>query len=294
MAEMICSNHVAWRELMVRRLGPEGLFDVVRNIEREGLFNNWSRTSTPVSTLYFDFAIDLLCGAPEQVELIATFLGYIRQQVERAQSEPQRWDMQEPSSAWGHPFMKATRWYDLQRSDLYSRALLGEAFVVEPRHFQALQGAAADWAALKGRDWNELFQSYYIECALVAAAWGDLTQAQALLKPRRSYKYTQHYIDWSRALVEQLLALAPGEAVAPESPLWSHFHAFFDQVRHPTLLSRQQSTRELRIEAAKRGEYVSASSRALWRLVLAMIKQRYLLARPIEPGLRSLITLISE
>lgn len=294
MAEIIPSVHEAWRILAIKDLGSDGYFDTVKRIERDGLFKHWSRMAVPVSTQYFGCVINLLCGAPEQVELIATFLGYIRQQVERAQSEPQRWDMQEPSSAWGHPFMKAPRWYDLQRSDLYSRALLGEAFVVEPRHFEALQGAAADWAALKGRDWNELFQSYYIECALVAAAWGDLTQAQALLKPRRSYKYTQHYIDWSRALVEQLLEQAPGEAVAPESPLWAHFHAFFDQVRHPTLLSRQQSTRELRIEAAKRGEYVSASSWALWRLVLAMIKQRYLLARPTEPGLRSLITLISE
>lgn len=282
--------HEAWRELLVLDLGPEGLFDVVKSTERRGLFTDWGHQTIPVSIDFFGLVIKVLCGAPEQTELVATFLGYIRQQVERALTEPHRWE-DEASGAWGFPFLKATRWYDLQRSDLYSRALLGEPFTVEDRHFEALQGSAADWAAETGRNWDESSQSSYIECALVALAWGRLDMAQSLLKVRRSFKLTQRYVDWSRELVAQLAMQTPGQPVSQDSALWAHFHSLFDELRHPT---RTNLTGEAAREAARRGEAISSTSKSLLRLTLAMIKQRWLLNKPIEPGLRDVIALISE
>lgn len=282
--------HEAWQASLTGRLGPEGLFDVAKSIEHRGLFTHWKRVTTPVSLQYFGYVIDTLCGAPEQTELVATFLGYIRQQVERALTEPHRWE-DDASGAWGFPFLKATRWYDLQRSDLYSRALLGEPFTVEDRHFEALQGSAADWAAETGRNWDESSQSSYIECALVALAWGRLDMAQSLLKVRRSFKLTQRYVDWSRELVAQLAMQTPGQPVSQDSALWAHFHSLFDELRHPT---RTNLTGEAAREAARRGEAISSPSKSLLRLTLAMIKQRWLLNKPIEPGLRDVITLISE
>lgn len=280
----------AWRAHLARDLEPDGFFDVVRNIEKKGLFTNWKRVTTPVSLHYFGCAIDILCGAPEQTELVATFLGYIRQQVERALTEPHRWEDEE-SGAWGFSFMKKKRWYDLQRSDLYSRALLGESFTVEDRHFEALQGSAADWAAETGRNWGESTQSNYIECALVALAWGRLDMSQSLLKVRRSFKGTQRYVDWSRELVAQLAVQSLGQPVSQDSALWAHFHSLFDELRHPT---RTNKTGEAARDAARRGEALSSSEPSLLRLALATIKQRWLLNKPIEPGLRDVIALISE
>lgn len=280
----------AWHAHLVRDMGAGGLFDVVKNTERRGLFTNWRRVTTPVSLDFFDYAIGTLCGAPEQTELIATFLGYIRQEVERALMEPQRWD-DEARGSWGFPFMKATRWYDLQRSDLYSRALLGDPFTVENRHFEALQGSAADWAAETGRNWDESSQSSYIECALVALAWGRPDMAQSLLKVRRSFKLTQRYVDWSRGLVAQLAAVEPGRSVSSDSALWAHFHSRFDELRHPT---RTNLTGEAAREAARRDEAISSTSKSLLRLTLGVIKQRWLLNKPTEPGLRDFIALISE
>ena len=56
----------AWRASLARELGPEGLFDVVRMIEEDGLFKNWSRTAEPVFMLWLNHAVDLLCGAPSR------------------------------------------------------------------------------------------------------------------------------------------------------------------------------------------------------------------------------------
>lgn len=279
-----------WRSDMARRLGPEGLFDVVKDTEREGLFANWSRMTVPFSSYYLNWAIDLLCGAPEQTELISTFLGYIRQQIERAKSQPQRWENEEKGQ-WGSPFMKASRWYDFLNADLYSRALLGEAFVLEQQHFDALQENADALAELPAQFWDEMSQPKLIECAVVAAAWGRLDMARSILKSRRSFKTTQRYADWTRGLITQLSALTPMEGVSPDSALWGHFHSLFDEVRHPTLLLR---VGEASREAARRGEAMSSPSWPLFRIALAMIKQRYLLNRPIEPGLRDLIGLIAE
>ncbi len=279
-----------WRSWLAKRLGPEGLFDVVTNIESRGLFTNWKRTTVPVSLHYLDYAIDLLCGAPEQTELIATFIGYVHQQIERAKTEPQRWEREE-SGEWGAAFMKAERWYDLHRADLYTQALLGGEFVPQPIHFEALQASAAEYGALPTRFWDELFQPRLIGCAITAAAWGRLDLAQTLLKTRRSFKCAQRYVDWSRSLIDQLLQLPPGQVVGPDEPLWTHFHSLFDEVRHPTKL---MIVGEASREAARRGETLSASSLPLWRLELAMIKQRYLLNKPVAPGVRDLIGLIAE
>jgi hypothetical protein len=280
----------AWISLMKKDLGPHGYFDAVKSIEREGLFTHWRRTTVPVSMQYLDVAIDLLCGAPEQTELIATFIGYVRQQIERAKTEPQRWEREE-SGEWGSSFMKAERWYDLHRADLYTQALLGEEFGPQPMHFEALQASAAEYGALPTRFWDELFQPRLIGCAVTAAAWGRPDLAQTLLKTRRSFKCAQRYLDWSRSLVDQLLQLPPGQVVGPDEPLWTHFHSLFDEVRHPALIMK---VGEASREAARRGETLSASSLPLWRLELAMIKQRYLLNKPVARGMRDLIALISE
>jgi hypothetical protein len=168
---------------------------------------------------------------------------------------------------------------------------LGEPFTVEHRHFEALQGSAADWAAETGRNWDESTQSNYIECALVALAWGRLDMSQSLLKVRRSFKGTQRYVDWSRELVAQLAVQSLGQPVSQDSALWAHFHSLFDELRHPT---RTNKTGEAARDAARRGEALSSSEPSLLRLALATIKQRWLLNKPIEPGLRDVIALISE
>jgi hypothetical protein len=280
----------AWRSNMAKGLEPGGLFDVVKSVEREGLFKDWSRSTVPFSSYYLNWTIDLLCGAPEQTELVATFLGYVRQQIERAKSEPGRWDCEE-NNDWGSPFMKAERWYDFLRADLYSRALLGGSFDPESQHFEALQASANNYGELPTRFWDELYQARLIECGLVAAAWGRLDMAQSILKIRRSFKPTQRYADWARSLIAQLIALSPGETVSSDSALWTHFHSLFDQIRHPTLLLK---TGEVAREAARRGEAVGSSSWPLWRLALAMLKQRYFLGKPVDPGMRDLIGLIVE
>ena len=162
---------------------------------------------------------------------------------------------------------------------------------LETRHFDALQASAIEYSELPTRFWDELYQPRLIECAVVAAAWGRLDMAQSILKTRRSFKLTRRYADWARSLIAQLIALTPGQPVSSDSALWTHFHSLFDEVRHPTLLLR---TGEASREAARRGEAMGSSSWPLWRLALAMIKQRYLLNQPIEPGLQDLIGLISK
>lgn len=285
------STRAAWQAQLAKDLGPDGLFDTVKWIEREGLFTHWSHMTVPVSTHYLGTAIDVLCGGPpEQTGLVASFLGYVRQQIERAKSEPLRWE-NEADGQWGAPFMKAERWYDFLSADLHGRALRGEAFVLEPQHFAALQASADELVQLPTRFWDEMSQSRLIERAVVAVAWGRPDMAQSILKLRRSFNPTRRYVDWTRSLVAQLMALAPAESVSPNSALWAHFHALFDEVRHPTLLLRPG---EAAREAARRGEAIHPFSWPLLRLSLAMVKQRYLLGRPPEPGLRELIVLISE
>lgn len=279
-----------WENRLTIRLAPEGLFAVVEDIKRDGLFTDWKRMSVPISMQYLGFAIDILCGAPQQTELAATFISYVRQQVERAKTEPQRWES-EMRGDWGNPFMKAERWYDLHRADLYTQALLGKEFVPQPIHLEALQSSANEYAELPTKFWDELFQPRLIGCAITAVAWGHLDMAKTMLKTKRSFKCTQRYLDWSRSLIDQLLLLPPGQAAGQSEPLWAHFHSLFDEVRHPTMIMKSG---EASREAARRGETLSASNISLWRLELAMIKQRYLLNKPVTPGMRDLIELISE
>ncbi|SOD25345.1 hypothetical protein SAMN05518800_1862 [Variovorax sp. YR752] len=278
-----------WKAQLTRRMGPEGLFDLVKRVERDGLFRDWSRSSEPFMSFHLSCAIDILCGAPEQTELANTFLSWVRQKIERAKTEPQRWE-RDGLGGWGNEW-KARRWYNFQRGDLFSRCLLGEAFVLEPRHFEALQGCAEEVAALKNSFWDEMSQSALIECALTAAAWGRLDMAQSIIKMRRSFKWTQRYAEWARNLIDQLAALPTGQTVAPDSALVAHFDSLFDEIRHPTLLLR---TGEVAREAARRGEDISPTSWPLLRLSLAMLKQRYFLGKPeVVPGMRDLVALVS-
>ncbi|WP_157754956.1 hypothetical protein [Variovorax boronicumulans] len=285
------TNREAWHAQRTRHLGPGGNFDVVKQVERDGLFKNWSRSSVPFSSQYLDWAVDMLCCAPEQTDLIAIFLDYTRQKIERAQTEPQRWERDSSEiGGWGG-YQKAQRWYEFLRGDLFSRCLLGEAFVLEPRHFEALQACAEEQAGQKNNFWDEMSQSALIECALTAAAWGRLDMAQSIIKMRRSFKWTQRYAEWARSLIDQLAALPAGQTVASNSALVAHFDSLFDEIRHPTLLL---TTGEVAREAARRGEAISPTSWPLLRLNLAMLKQRYFLGKPeVAPGMRDLVALVS-
>lgn len=284
------STQQAWREFVAANLGPEGYPGTVERIDGEGLFRFWSRMDVPVSSHYLDCAVELLCGAPDESDLAAKFLGYVRAQIERAEAEPERWQ-RGGAGGWGTSTLKAARWYDFVRVELYSRSLLGEAFAVEPLHFDALQGSAAEYALLPDRDWQDGYQARFIECAVVALAWGRPDLAHSILQVRRPFSHTARYHAWARGLADALLAVPAGQSVASDSTLWLQFHSLFDEVRHPTSLLRTGAASH---EAAQRGDAIVSSSWSLLRLALATIKQRYLLDRPVDPGMKALIGLISE
>lgn len=131
--------------------------------------------------------------------------------------------------------------------------------------------------------WDLISESEYLRCVRLALVAGNVEKAQYFLKNiRRKFKHTFVHQEWLQALANAISA-APGAPLGEEST--AHFQAFFDQVREPACrqLPKNQT-----------GGINLHANLSILRLELAIIKQRYILAKPLVGNWQQVLSLISE
>lgn len=217
-----------WRALLERRLGPQGLGDVIDILDRDGLFKGWNRLWTPgaYAVDQLAYAVEIRCGDPAH-PYAKTFLEYAVAIARRAYGETERWS---PTGDWGDPNGAA----GIRRGLLVTAKAVADGLDTdgEPDQTELVEAARAmikESLGLPG--WNEYSQSYYLLGVLLLLIAGEVTEAKTAMSLRKRFRDTKLFHAWLGMFVASL----PREE-APclrDTKAVSHFERMFDTVRNP-------------------------------------------------------------
>ena len=134
--------------------------------------------------------------------------------------------------------------------------------------------------ALTCGHWDYVEQFAYLAYAHFYLMLGRIDLARAQFKTRKKFKQVQHHYDWLIAFINAI----PEQGVITDLSVIEAFQAYFDEIRAPDYqLSNDY----------KNGLAVSYTRPQL-RLQFAILKQRYILGKPIAGNWEEIIGYISE
>lgn len=268
-----------WRAVLHRNLGSQGFGDVIARCEREGLFEDWRRLSDPgdYAARYLGYALDVRCGDPAH-PYAKTFLEYALAIVHKAFSETERW---EKTGDWGKPSGPAgSRRGKFLRAKALAEAMHANAAPDADVLLKAADGFSKE--ALGPGGWDEFAEGYYLTSVLLQLIAGDVENAKQSLRSRKRYRYVRPLHDWLAGFVDHL----PQDSVhrVTDSGTVAEFEQRFDTIRDPDWRPERRSDPTI-------GALVEST--AILRLEFALIKWRYLLAKPVAGHWNEVVEMIS-
>lgn len=278
------SLHSVWAGYMTPRLMDKGGFpDVVREVNEEGgIFVNWALLSVPGTSYYFEYAIDIGCIAWHH-PYRALFLDWAVQIADRALADP-RWEASEADVAarlqlaasergwntWREEGIYPGNHGETLRNSVLAHAMQSDAEPDRTLLAQAGREIIEGVTQKKRHHWDQIEQSAVMRGVHLLLIAGEIAEAKkAVSLKRRGFAWIQHYYDFLKAFVLAIPDEAPHIVTDPMHI--AAFETWFDKLRDPRY--RAPSWRD------GKGE-VLFDVGALWRLELALIKQRYLLGKP--------------
>ena len=267
----------SWRARLAHDLNdPQGWTPVVSRREAGSLFAHWLRVKDPGLAIGGELqcALTIALGDFDH-PYVAKFLGYAKQVSDRANAELERWSEE---GDWGNRkytranFLRhkayADAWIENRTPDV---ALLSECAAL--MHYSALK-------EYKGSGlWSEPTQSEVLAAVQSALVAEDFETARALLKIKKTFKYTQRMYDWTQHVVALVVA-EPRDTLALNAAL----REVFDRVRAPDWKFAKWTPAET--------EFVFIESLPILRIQLALLIFKYVRCR--QPTWREVIGLIAE
>lgn len=273
----------------------EGYPGVLVVIEKNGgPLSDWHLLAFPDGpcSRYLDSAINIACVYPTHA-YAHTFLAWANEAADRALTDIRFTYDPDEERLKGNPDPLAKRGWKVPGifPGNHGSTLAAACFARAMRDNSALDDASLLFAAdeiaksaldTTSQEWSETPQSDYLRCIRLALIAGRVDKAQAFFKNcRRKFKFTQEHYTWLQNLCKGVEAAQEGglDAAAAEA-----FQTLFDQVRNPEIRS---------VGEAKKGNAVCTNI-SLLRLELAIIKQRYVLKKPLAGNWQQVLGLISE
>lgn len=299
------SYRMQWRahidELMEKKkdqygmwMGYFGLFLWVE--ENGGRFKEWERTMEPHGILDSDLgrAVDIGCINPFH-PYYSAFLEWANEAADRALSDPRFSYGPGETGARDESGRALLRGWRIEgvypgnhgatvAAACLARALRDNCELDRPTLLQACDEISE--SALHGGSarWDYLAESDYLRSVRLSLVAGEVGKARHLLNSiRRKFKKTFVHLQWLESLVNAIDASNPNAPISSEQA--QRFQHLFDEVRNPACrgLPKNQT-----------GGVNLSGHISILRLEMAIIKQRYVLAHPLEGWWQQVLGLISE
>lgn len=262
--------------------------------EKGGRFATWHLLAMPAGAVEDDLgnAITISCIYPTH-EYAKTFLSWANEAADRALSDIRfTYDPDEERAkgnldplvnrGWKVPGIFPGNHGSTLAAACFARAMRDNCALDDSSLLLAADEIAQSALDTTSQEWSEIPQSDYLRCVRLALIAGRVDRAQTFFKNcRRKFKFTQEHYLWLQSLCK---AIESADGADLEEPAVEAFQGFFDQVRNPEVRS---------VGEAKQGNAVCTNI-SLLRLELALIKQRYVLKKPLAANWVSVLGLISE
>ena len=266
-----------WRLKLERSLADvHGWDGVLLDIEARGLFTHWRRVRDPGGFMdsNLGYALTVALGDFDH-SYVAKFLGYAKQVSDRTSTELERWS---EDGDWGNRkhiranFLRHKAYIDAwTEGRTPDAALLSECAAL--MHYSALK-------EYKGTGlWSEPTQSEVLSAVQSALVAEDFEAARALLKIKKTFKYTQRMYDWT----QRMAALVMDQS-RDTFALNVVLREVFDRVRAPDWKFAKWTPEET--------GFVFIESMPILHIQLALLIFKYVQCR--QPTWREVIGLIAE
>ncbi len=273
------SRRQEWLETFAKDMLPKGGYpSIVDNTQKEGVFLDWGRMKAPCTGDYWlNVAIDAACGDCNH-PYVYQFIDWSITCCERSLIDPRfEIESEDQKKGWKNDSYLDRHGLTLETLAL-ANAFKHNADIDADRLIQAAQERTQ--FALNTAHWDYMEQFRYLVYAQFHLIVGRVDLAREQLKTRKKFKQVQRYYDWLKAFINAI----PDEGVITDIATIEAFQDRFDEIRSPLY----QLSSDF-----KNGLAVSYSRPQL-RLQLALIKQRYIIGKPLAGNWQAVIGYISE
>lgn len=272
-----------WRTQIETRINGEGGFTKIverKNADGFYAYGDWSKLAMPEGLdRDFNCAVEIALGEFGH-PYVRKFLNWAIEGLEKALIDP-RFETDDPKvRGWKVDDIFPGNHGQVLVALALARAMRDDA---EPDSAMLAQGAReiAQTELEAGSYWSQA-QSGYMRAINLLLIAGEVAEAKAMFKTRKKFAYTQQHFDWLKTFVMAIPDQSPH--VLTDPAMHQHFQGKFDMYRNPAYVAPSKDDH---------GGNLTGSLTML-RLEIALLKQKYILGRPVAEHWKDVITHISE
>lgn len=274
------SRRQDWQESINNRMNPKGgLPEVVSDINKQGIFNNWELLAAPGgSKMYFGYAVDIACGDFHH-PYVKQFLDWAIAHCERSLVDP-RFEIESDIQKIGW----RNSLYFRRHGETLELLALASAF----RNNQAIESPVLIQAAkelaeyyLNCGHWDYVEQFPFLVCVhYLLIAEGKSSAMELLKSTRKKFKQVQRHYNWLISFIEAINE----DGVITDSSKIEAFQEYFDEIRSPKFISSKDYENGMAVFYPL----------PILRLQFALLKQRYIVSKDLANQWQDVVGYISQ